>query len=134
MVQNGSRWCKMVINGKNCQKMVKNCQKWSKWSKMVQNGPKWSKMVQMVENGRKWSKRSKMVKNGGHDLKRAQRTGLSARGARRTKSTGPKGLQLEVGARMAPRLLVLHILMGTGHPFAVLCGKWIICLAKFKIS
>ena len=79
--------------------MVKNCQKWSKWSKMVQNGP----------NGRKWSKWSKMVKNGGPDLKRAQRTGLSARRARRTKSRGPKGLQLEVGARRAPRLLVLYI-------------------------
>ena len=33
--------------------------------------------------------------------------GLSARRARRTKSRGPKGLQLEVGARKAPRLLVL---------------------------
>ena len=32
--------------------------------------------------------------------------GLSARRARRTKSRGPKGLQLEVGARRAPRLLV----------------------------
>ena len=31
--------------------------------------------------------------------------GLSARRARRTKSRGPKGLQLEVGARRAPRLL-----------------------------
>ena len=44
-----------------------------------------------------------MVKNGGPDLKQAQRTGLSAR---RTKSRGPKGLQIEVGARRAPRLLV----------------------------
>ena len=50
-----------------------------------------------------------MVKNGGPDLKRAQRTGLSARRARRTKWKGPKGLQLEVGARRAPRLLVLDI-------------------------
>ena len=66
---------------------------------MVQNGP----------NGRKWSKWSKMVKNGGPDLKRAQRTGLSARRARRTKSRGLKGLQLEVGARRAPRLLVPDI-------------------------
>ena len=57
----------------------------------------------MVEKGQKWSK---MVKNGGPDLKRAQRTGLSARRVRRTKSIGPKGLQLEVGARRAPRLLV----------------------------
>ena len=32
--------------------------------------------------------------------------GLSARRARRTKSRGPKGLHLEVGARRAPRLLV----------------------------
>ena len=32
--------------------------------------------------------------------------GLSARRARRTNSRGPKGLQLEVGARRAPRLLV----------------------------
>ena len=64
---------------------------------MVQNGP----------NGRKWSK---MVKNGRPDLKRAQRTGLSARRARRTKSRGPRGLQLEVGARRAPRLLVFYIL------------------------
>ena len=60
---------------------------------MVQNGP----------NGRKWSK---MVKNGGPDLKRAQRTVLSARRARRMESRGPKGLQLDVGARRAPRLLV----------------------------
>ena len=35
--------------------------------------------------------------------------GLSARRARRTKSRGPKGLHLEVGARRAPRLLVSHI-------------------------
>ena len=34
--------------------------------------------------------------------------GLSARRAQRTKSRGPKGLQLEVGARRAPRLL-FHI-------------------------
>ena len=34
--------------------------------------------------------------------------GLSARRARRTKSRGPKGLQLEVGARRAPRLLVSY--------------------------
>ena len=32
--------------------------------------------------------------------------GLNARRARRTKSRGPKGLQLEVGARRAPRLIV----------------------------
>ena len=63
----------------------------------------------------KWSKWSKMVKNGGPDLKRAQRTGLSARRARRTKSSrpegpkaGPKGRYLEVGARRAPRLLVIY--------------------------
>ena len=55
---------------------------------MVENGP----------NGQKWSK---MVKDGGPDLKRAQRTGLSARRALRTKLRGPKGLQLEVGARSA---------------------------------
>ena len=68
---------------------------------MVQNGP----------DGRKWSKWSKMVKNGGPDLKRAQRTGLSARRARRTKLRGQKGLHLEVGARRAPRLLVISILL-----------------------
>ena len=34
--------------------------------------------------------------------------GLSARRARRTKSRGPKGLHLEVGARRAPRLLVTN--------------------------
>ena len=38
-------------------------------------------------------------------------TGLSARRARRTKSGGPKGLQLKVGARKAPRLLVNSILL-----------------------
>ena len=32
--------------------------------------------------------------------------GLSALRAQRAKSRGPKGLQLEVGARKAPRLLV----------------------------
>ena len=62
----------------------------------------------MVKIGLKWSKMVKMVKNGGPELKRARRTGLSARRARRTKSRGPKGLQLEVGARRAPRLLVYH--------------------------
>ena len=35
--------------------------------------------------------------------------GLSARRARRTKSRGPKGPQLEVGAWRAPRLLVSNI-------------------------
>ena len=35
--------------------------------------------------------------------------GLSAIRARRTKSRGPKGLQLEVGARRAPRLLVSNM-------------------------
>ena len=59
---------------------------------MVKIGLKWSKMVKIV----------KMVKNGGPELKRARRTG---RRARRTKSRGPKGLQLEVGAQRAPRLL-----------------------------
>ena len=92
----------MILNGQkgfNMYKMVKNGKKLpKKWSKMVENGP----------NGRKWSKWSKMVKNGGPDLKQAQRTGLSARRARRTKSRGPKGLQLEVGARRAPRLLVYN--------------------------
>ena len=34
--------------------------------------------------------------------------GLSARRARRTKSRGPKGLHLEVGARRTPRLLFRH--------------------------
>ena len=34
--------------------------------------------------------------------------GLSARRAQRTKSRGPKGLLLEVGARRAPRLLVIY--------------------------
>ena len=63
----------------------------------------------MVKIGLKWSKMVKMVKNGGPDLKRAQRTGLSARRARRTKSRGLKSLQLEVGARRAPRLLVKYI-------------------------
>ena len=37
--------------------------------------------------------------------------GLSAQRARRTKSGGPKGLQLEVGARRAPRLLVWNIVV-----------------------
>ena len=56
--------------------MVKIVKKktWSKWSIMVQNGNK---------------------KDGQPDLERAQRTGLSARRARRTKSRGPKGLQLD---------------------------------------
>ena len=52
----------------------------------------------------------------GPDLKRARRTGLSARRARRTKSSrpegpkaGPKGRYLEVGARRAPRLLLRYI-------------------------
>ena len=60
---------------------------------------------EMVKIGLKWSQLLKIVKNGRPDLKRARRTGLSARRTRRTKSRGPKGLQLEVGARRAPRLL-----------------------------
>ena len=62
----------------------------------------------MVQNGNnKWSKWSKMVKNGEADLQRVQRTVLCAQRARRTRSRGPKGLQLEVGVRRAPRLLVI---------------------------
>ena len=63
----------------------------------------------MVNNGQNWSQMVKMVKNGGPELKRARRIGLSARRARRTKSRCPKDLQLEVGARRAPRLLVEDI-------------------------
>ena len=37
--------------------------------------------------------------------------GLSARTARRTKSRGPKGLQLEVGPKRGQRLLVYYILI-----------------------
>ena len=44
----------------------------------------------------------------GPDLKRARRTGLSARRVQRMKSRGLKGLQLEVGARRAARLLVFE--------------------------
>ena len=40
-----------------------------------------------------------VVKNGRPNIKRARRTGLSAQRARRTKSRGSKGLQLEVRAR-----------------------------------
>ena len=36
------------------------------------------------------------------DFKQARRTDLSARRARRMKSRGPEGLQLEVGARYKP--------------------------------
>ena len=103
--------------------MVKNCQNFHKWSKltkmvkiakngpkgskMVHNGPKWSKLVKHGKNGLKWSKMvqngQNCKKNGGPDLKRARRTGLNAR---RTKSRGPKGFQLEVGPRSGPRLPV----------------------------
>ena len=41
--------------------------------------------------------------------------GLSARRAWRTKSRGPKGLQLEVGAWRAPRLLVMIIFGSPKH-------------------
>ena len=47
----------------------------------------------------------------GPDLQQARRTSLSAWRARRTKSRGPKGLQLEVGARRAPRLLCNNMSM-----------------------
>ena len=43
-------------------------------------------------------------------LRRVRPTILSARRVRRTGSKGPKGLQLDVGARRAPRLLVMHII------------------------
>ena len=104
MVKNGQKWPKWPKIDKNV-KMVQND---PKWSKIIQNGLKWSKMVKNGKNGLKWSK---MVPNGGPDLKRARHTGLSARRAGRTKSRGPKGLQLEVGARRAPRLLVLRIFL-----------------------
>ena len=52
-----------------------------------------------------------MVKNGGPDLKWARHTGLSARRAGMAKSRGPKGLQLEVGPRSGPRLLVIVIIV-----------------------
>ena len=45
-------------------------------------------------------------KNGGPDLKLARCTGVSTRRAGRTKLRGPEGLQLEVGAKQAPRLPV----------------------------
>ena len=78
--------------------------------------------------------------------------GLSARRARRTKSRGPKGLQLEVGARRAPKLLVytyccsllqketsfLHEILwtlcctcGTSR-FTKINDKWFLCKILFK--
>ena len=86
--QNGLKSSKMIKIAKNCQ-----------------NGLKSSRMVQ---NGKKWSKWSKILKNGALDLKQARRTGLSARKAWRTKSRGPKVLQLEVGAWRALRFLVFY--------------------------
>ena len=52
--------------------------------------------------------------------------GLSARRARRTKSRGPKGLQLEVGARSAPKLLeYIYIHMSTyGGGFFITGGNY----------
>ena len=93
---NGKKWSKMAKNGQKSPKsakMVKITKKCPKWSNIVPNDSKWSQMVQIVKNGKK---------NGGTDFKRARRTGLSARRARRTKSRGPKGLQLEVGPRRGP--------------------------------
>ena len=82
----------------------------------------------MVRIGLKWSKMVKMVKNGRPDLKRARRTGLSTRRARKTKSRGPKGLQLEVGAQRAPRLLVTIMIL---IPIMTQLGKddSLLCLA-----
>ena len=77
----------MVQNGQNSQN-GQDCQKWSKRSKMVHIG----------KNGQT---QSKMVG-------RARHTSLSAQRARRTKSTGPKGLQLEIGPGGAPKLPVPH--------------------------
>ena len=95
--------------------MVKNGQhgqKWSKRSKMVRNGPQWSKIVKNGQNGQNGQKWLKVDKNGlrwSKMVKIVRQTGLSAQRARRTKSRGPKGLQLEVRVRRAPRLLVFHI-------------------------
>ena len=53
--------------------------------------------------------------------------GLSAQRARRTKSRGPKGLQLEVGARRAPQtsshLIILTniVLLASQFPKPILC-------------
>ena len=69
-------------------------------------------MAHLHKNGlfsKKWPIFQKCPIFTGPNLKRARHTGLSARMARKTKSRGPKGLQLEVGARRAPRLLVCHI-------------------------
>ena len=113
-------------------KIAKNSQNGLRLFKMIQNGPWWWKMVKMVQNGPKlwemvkiglkWSRIVKMVKNGGPDLRQARRIDLSARRARMTKSRGPKGLQLEVGARRAPRLLVLNIslILFIGHIYLLL--------------
>ena len=80
-------------------------------------------MVKIVKNSEKknsskWYKMVKMVKHGGPDLKRARRTGLSARRAGRMKLRGLKGLQLEVWAQRAPRLLVCTIYTNV-HKYSV---------------
>ena len=82
MVQNGSKWSKMVPNCPKWSQMVQNIPKWSKrvqngqkQLEMFQNDPKWSKTAQkglklskMVKNSSKWSKnfpeQLKMVQNG----------------------------------------------------------------------
>ena len=130
MIQNGPKWSKMIQNGEKWSKwskMIKiakngqNCQRWSKcskiikmvpndlkWSKMVQSGEKWAKWSKNGQNRQKWSTWSKIVQNDPKWL------------ARRTKSRGPKGLQLKVGAWRAPRLLVYHIFWETSFKEEIL--------------
>ena len=95
--QNRLKSSKMVQNGLKLSKMIQNGLKWLKVVKNGQFGPKWSKIVKNVQN---WSKIVQNGKNG-------------------------KGLQLEAGARRAPRLLVAYIsvflskyLIGYGTPIS----------------
>ena len=118
---------KITENTKSHQK----CQKLQKIPKITKNGKnhkkakitsnifliyqKSPKITKKGKNHRKWPKYGKwQVAENGPFLRAFQipggSHGLSARRAGRTKSRDPKGLQLEVRAQRAPRLLVGKII------------------------
>ena len=102
-------------NKKKWEKKWQEMKKWNKWrkkneTKMRQKREKNKKTNEKMEKNEKRKKILSQKKSPMHYAIIALMHGshgLSARRAWRTKSRGPKGRQLEVGARRAPRLLVL---------------------------
>ena len=113
MVENGQTWSKMVKHGQKWSNMAKNGHK---WSNMVKHGRTWS-----VTIGHKWHK-LQIWQNGQKRTKWSKDpSGGSSGGPFGGLSGGLSGVRpgfpwevrpggLEVGARRAPRLLVISYL------------------------